>query len=53
MSRIDHTCQGNANNLKVLDGMEFGGQATVYAQELLVHYSSEWKCTKGFHACVI
>ena len=35
-----------ANHLEVMDGMEFGRQTTMYAQELLVHYSSQRKRAK-------
>lgn len=36
--------------LQVLECVELGAQPSVYAQELLVHNSSERKCTEGFHA---
>ena len=41
------------NALNVLQCMQLGAQATVYAQELLVHDSSKWQRTERFHACVV
>jgi hypothetical protein len=38
---------------EVIKSIEFGGQATMNAKELLVHNSCEGKAAEGFHAGIV
>jgi len=39
--------------MKVFEGDEFWGDATVYAEEAAVDEGSDWQCTEGLYACIV
>lgn len=38
---------------EIINGIEFRRQATMDAQELLVHDSSQWQCAERLHARIV
>ena len=39
--------------LEIIQSMQFWAQTTMYAEELLVHDSSQGQCAERVHACIV